>query len=73
MKSELEIFHFSRDRCLFLFSRKTASSVDFVVENIEKEIKQSANVCNMTKSVDIKPTKECTTNKIEFTVNATLL
>ena len=35
-----------------------ASNVDSVVENIEQEIEQNANVCNITKSIDIKPTKD---------------
>ena len=44
-----------------------------VVENIEKAIEENANVCNMTKMIDIKPTKEAQQKKIEFTVNVTLL
>ena len=37
---------------------RIASNVDSVVENIEKAIKQNANVCNITKSFNIKPTKD---------------
>ena len=52
---------------------RIASNVDSVVENIEKAIEENANVCNMTKIIDIKPTKEAQQKKIEFTVNVTLL
>ena len=37
---------------------RIASNVDSVVEYIEKEIEQNDNVCNITKSVDIEPTKD---------------
>ena len=36
---------------------RIASNVDSVVENIEKAIEQNANVCNITKSIDIKSKK----------------
>ena len=36
---------------------RIASNVDSVVENIEKAIEQNA-VCNITKSIDIKPKKD---------------
>ena len=52
---------------------RIASNVDSVVENIEKEIEQNANVCNITKSIDIKPTKDARQKKIEFTVNEMFL
>ena len=52
---------------------RIASNVDSVVENIEKAIEQNANVCNITKSIDIKPTKDARENRIEFTVNETFL
>ena len=32
---------------------RIANNVDSVVENIEKEIDQNANVCNITKSIGI--------------------
>ena len=35
---------------------RIASNVDSIAENIEKEIEQYANVCNITKSIDIEPT-----------------
>ena len=35
-----------------------ACNVDSVVENIEKAVEQNANVCIITKSIDIKPTKD---------------
>ena len=50
---------------------RIASNVDSVVENIEKAIEQNA-VCNITKSIDIKPKKDARQKKIEFTVNVTL-
>ena len=37
---------------------RIASNVDSVAENIEKEIEQNTNVCNITKSIDIEPTKD---------------
>ena len=40
------------------FVSQIVSNVDSVVENIEKEIEQNANLCNVTKSIGIKPTKD---------------
>ena len=37
---------------------RIASNVDSVVENIEKAIEQNANVCNITKGIDIKPKRD---------------
>ena len=51
-------------------SRIASNDVDSVVENIEKAIEQNA-VCNITKSIDIKPTKDVRQKKIEFTVTET--
>ena len=52
---------------------RIASNVDSVVEKIETAIEQNANVCNITKSIDIKPTRDARQKKIEFTVNETFL
>ena len=52
---------------------RIGSNVDSVVENIEKAIEQNANVCSITKSIDIKPTKDAREKKIEFTENETFL
>ena len=42
---------------------RIASNVDSVVENIGKAIEQNTNVCNITKSIDMKPTKDARQKK----------
>ena len=49
---------------------RIANNVDSVVENIEKEIDQNANVCNITKSIGIhqSPISKFTHARIRFVI-----